>query len=244
MTSPGTLPDEIEWVFFDLDETLWDHTAASRRALRAACDKHNCDFEEFLPVFHEANLALWEQLAHGTIDVAALRIQRFRHTLQEILSHGEVGRPDLMSEDYLAVYLKHEGELPGASDVLREAARIGRVAVLTNAPHESQDVKLAQLTASDRVEWMLTIDETECLKPRPEFFEMAERRAGYPESNRILYVGDSWTSDIEPAHARGWWCVWVSRGKEPIEPLDRLLVVPAIADLLPHLEAWSAARRS
>ncbi|MCB2155288.1 HAD-IA family hydrolase [bacterium] len=232
------LPDDIQWIFFDLDETLWDHSSASKFALRAACEKHGCDFDEFMPIFHEANRALWEQLAHGSIDVATLRIQRFRDTLREILANGEVGRPDQMSEDYLSIYLSRESELPGASEVLREAARIGRVAVLTNAPHETQDIKLSHLDARHCVEWMLTIDETQCLKPRPEFFEMAEKRAGHPQPEQILYVGDSWSSDIQPSHERGWHCVWISRGHDLPEELDRLLVVPTIADLLPHLQQW------
>ncbi|MEQ8820555.1 MAG: HAD-IA family hydrolase [Sumerlaeia bacterium] len=225
----------FDWIFFDLDGTLWDHGSASAHALKQLCAEEGLDFNALAPLFKEANERLWGELSAGAITVQELRTRRFRMILDKVF-HGARGgqvtdeEADRLSDRYLHHYLPFPGELEGASDALAIAAAAARVGVLTNAPHETQDPKLASIEARHHVEIMMASDDAGVLKPDPGFFERAEALAGHPPKERLLYVGDSWAFDMVGAHAVGWHCLWIGGGNEPPETLPRVHAVESIAE--------------
>jgi FMN phosphatase YigB (HAD superfamily) len=48
------------------------------------------------------------------------------------------------------------------------------------------------------------------MKPHPKVFEYAQEKTGHP-SDDILYVGDSFTSDIKGGSNAGWKTAWFLR---------------------------------
>jgi HAD superfamily hydrolase (TIGR01549 family) len=245
-SSPSVLlPDTLRWFFFDLDMTLWDHNAASARTIDTMSARLGVDPAAFLASYRRITHAIIEEIDRGEIDVPTSRVVRFERLLTEFGFDLAAHDVPALSEAYLDEYTAYAGSMDGAREVLALCARIGGVGVVTNAGHRTQDAKLAQLAEPGTVDWMLTTDETNCLKPAAKFYDMAEELAGNPDPETILMVGDDWVNDVRAAVDRGYWAVWISPDPVMPEPLPRTIHLRSVGELLPHLEplAGSGAAR-
>ncbi len=228
---------DADWVFFDLDGTLWDHPSAVRFALRRICEVTGIDHAECVNEFVLQSRILWDQLADGTLDVGTLRIKRFENVLMKFGLADDHCAHEISSE-YLELYLGYQGEYPESPGLIEAVSRHARLAILTNAPHETQDAKFGQLVHRDKFEWMLTTDETNCVKTDPRFYQMAWERAGRPDPSRIVYIGDAWEHDIAPTAPLGWNCVWINwKGTEMPEPFDNVRQVSNVTALAELFQA-------
>uniref|UniRef100_UPI0007EE14CF hypothetical protein n=1 Tax=Riemerella anatipestifer TaxID=34085 RepID=UPI0007EE14CF len=73
---------KIRHIFFDLDNTLWDHRKNARLTLQKLFNKYliedkiGVDFETFHEVYHTINEELWAKIRDGIIDKETLRKTR------------------------------------------------------------------------------------------------------------------------------------------------------------------------
>ena len=76
----------IRHIFFDLDNTLWDHRKNAVLTLeelfqrKEISDKYNILFHEFHAKYDEINEDLWVKIRDGIIDKDFLRKHRFYDT--------------------------------------------------------------------------------------------------------------------------------------------------------------------
>jgi len=219
--SSSPLDPAVRWVFFDLDGTLWDHESASQDAIRAACERFDVPYEEFHPFFDLENRKAWELLCEGRITREQLRVSRFRLALAALARPPREVDPDEMSLYYIHQYLERMEPfvIDGAAEVLRAAhARGLRIAALTNGYRDTQAPKLDALGARERFDFLWSPEEAGRLKPAPEFFLSAMRRAAC-QPREALMIGDSLEADIRPAIALGMSAWWLRRpGGEALEP--------------------------
>ncbi|HKT22592.1 MAG TPA: HAD family hydrolase [Nitrososphaerales archaeon] len=103
----------------------------------------------------------------------------------------------------------------GALDSLR--SRGARLAVLSNSGKRSAFSALGRAGLLDCFEFVLTRDDTEIMKPRPEGLEMAVDRLGIPKAS-VFYVGDS-ALDVHAAKAAGVTVVSVTTGNHSADRL-------------------------
>lgn len=205
------VPAGIEWLFFDLDGTLWDHEQASRRALLIVCERYGFDPDEFLPEFRKANQEAWDLLAGGHITRPHMREWRFRQTLAALESPpGSEINLDELNRCYFQNYLTQPESywIDGGPEVV-EAARRGpwRIAVLTNGSRDTQAPKVESTGLAGLLSLYWGPEEAGCLKPAAGFFHGALEQAQCPPE-RALMIGDSLVDDIYPALQLGlpvWW---------------------------------------
>ncbi len=229
-------PAQLDWIFFDFDGTLWDHPAALRASLRQLCAEMGFEYEPFLDSFRKQGSELWDAVVRGEIDIPTMRLRRIENVLRAMGTETDPERVRELSERYLFIYRHYRGEYEATAEVMRAAAQRARLAILTNAPSDTQSVKIGLLDEAERLDFVLTTDRAKCVKTDPDFYVIAEQMAGSPSPDRVLYVGDSWRDDIAPAQPRGWWCVWINENNEPMpEPLERVYVIRHIGELLPLL---------
>ncbi len=79
----------IKAIFFDLDDTLYDHTRAERATLTTIFESNQNLFEQvqletFLVTYARHNTILWEKMAEGEITAADLKILRLKNTFEEL----------------------------------------------------------------------------------------------------------------------------------------------------------------
>jgi len=123
---------------------------------------------------------------------------------------------------------------PDAVDTLRKLRSKGvRLCVLTNSGRRPASVSLAKSDLSSYFEFVLTRDDTERMKPRPDGLIKAVGMLGLPRE-AVFYVGDS-TYDVMAARQAGVKSVGVSTSNYSMEQLSAAgadFVVPSISGIL------------
>lgn len=231
------IPD-VDWIFFDLDGTLWDHSTASRRAIMHLCERYGLPPMNLLPLFKSTNEFLWGEMAEGRVDFETLRVRRFEMILDQLAAGCCAIDAQEVSHYYIEKYLAEPSLFPGTLETIEVAARHARLAVLTNAPRETQQAKLAQFgRAAERFSFMQCGNDGFGYKPALSYYEAAVARAGGPAPERVLMIGDAWREDVEVPRSLGWRTVWISHGQDcPEEPPGEVLIISEIGDLPPPLQ--------
>ncbi len=234
---PGRIPEPVEWIFFDLDGTLWDHAGASLRALQRTCEEFGVPADAFIPLFEEINERAWKALEEGRTTRDRMRVERHQEALSRIDTALATSIPvEGFSQRYLEIYLEHPNRhwIDGGREVLEATARAGwRVALLTNGFADTQARKIEAAGESGCVEFIWGPEEAGCLKPRRSFYTTALRRAGC-RSEQVLMIGDSLKADVLAPRDLGIDAWWFNPTRDPLPPDNP--DIPAffrLTDLLP-----------
>jgi putative hydrolase of the HAD superfamily len=113
-------------------------------------------------------------------------------------------------ELYNSVYMKNRQPVPGSIELLKYVKRSAKVGVVTNGLVNAQIEKVKICQIDEFIDFMVTSEAVGFKKPSKEIFEDALRRAGATPSE-VVFVGDSWDSDILPAYGFGMKTVWLNR---------------------------------
>lgn len=199
------------FIYFDLDDTLLDHRRAERSALADVCSAFDGVFARFdvahvQEIYHRFNEDLWHRYSHGEIAKEDLKRLRFERLLEALATDG--AEPDALSNHYLDCYARHWTFVDGAREAFHAIADRYRVGILTNGFSEIQHAKVERFPELRvRVEAFLISEEVGFMKPDRRLFEHAAAVAGVPPGE-ILYVGDSYNSDVRGALGAGWQVAW------------------------------------
>lgn len=201
-------------IWFDLDNTLYDHRRAVRAALGVLYERYGLgrsgySLEDTLREFFRVNQRLWLKLATGETDVATLRAARFAE-LWKALGLRPPEDAAALGREYLDVYLQHNYPLPGADETLAVLASRFPLGLLTNGFTDVQRPKIRRLGWEKYFRWVAVAEELGVFKPDVGVFRRVAELTGLCPSE-ILYVGDSPVEDIIPAAAAGLRTCWVRR---------------------------------
>ncbi|NBC17080.1 MAG: HAD-IA family hydrolase [Bacteroidetes bacterium] len=201
----------IRFVYFDLDDTLLDHRAAERAGLGDVLEAHGAHFDgvtldRLHEVYHGHSTPLWEQYSHDEISKETLQHQRFARTL-ETLGISTLD-PDALNRYYLRRYARHWTLPESARAAFHAAADHHPVGILTNGFAEVQRAKFERFPElRERARAVIISEDVGVMKPHPRLFAHAADRAD-AQPEQILYVGDSYTSDVLGARQAGWQVAW------------------------------------
>lgn len=206
-------------IFFDLDDTLYDHLVPFREAVREVLtpDESSLDYAElFYIVRHHSDL-LWPKYLSGELPLEETRVLRLE------LAFAEFGLPlnREQASRVQASYIGRQYQLEMIEGVREQLVRFiaeGHiVGIITNGPKEHQMKKIIglgvdQLIPPDRI---FISDAVGIAKPNPELFAHVNRLTGTAAENSI-YIGDTWANDVVGALAAGWKVCWYNpRGRQP-----------------------------
>ena len=213
-------------VVFDLDDTLLDHRHAERSAL-ADLHRENADtlghheLAHIQETYHDHNVPLWRDYGRGHITAEQLKRLRFEHTLAALEAHQLDA--EAFGQRYLDLYADHWTWIDGAETAFHTVADRFPVAILTNGFTAQQRAKLATMPAlAERSEAVWIAEEVGHWKPQAEVFayatdELATVLDRQLEPSDILYVGDSYHSDVIGGTSFGWRVAWF-RGDADRQP--------------------------
>lgn len=132
--------------------------------------------------------------------------------------------------------------LPGASEVLSAAAKMGPVGLLTNGPERRQRAKVDALGLGDRFDAIVYAGDLSRRKPHTEPFEQLATALSVDPAE-MLYVGDSLAYDVAGAHNAGLQSAWLRADPDdvaaPYTPeyiVDSLDEVTALLTTNPNAE--------
>lgn len=202
------LMKNVRHIFFDLDNTLWDHrknaflTIKELFSQQKISDTYNIDFELFHDAYHEINEKLWEQIRDGEIDKEYLRKYRFYNTFLRF----EVDNQDLadyFEHHFLDEILKYNELVPGAADLLDYLeSKEYKMHIISNGFQEVTERKCVLSGIADYFETITSADSVGVRKPRPEIFQHSLDLARAEKSESIL-IGDDWIADVKGAQRFG-----------------------------------------
>jgi putative hydrolase of the HAD superfamily len=205
-----------KFIYFDLDDTLLDHKKAERAGLRDV-HQHFDIFENItetnlLDTYHHINKGLWEEYGRGEIDRHELHRRRFSETLTELALDNSIYEE--AGKVYMNYYRNHWEWIEGAKEAYDKIAANYKVGIITNGFAETQRLKIEQFKLRETASQIVISEDVGVMKPHPKIFDYSTDLAGV-ERDEILYVGDSFTSDVTGGSKAGWKVAWYTRN--PIE---------------------------
>ncbi|MCH6560382.1 noncanonical pyrimidine nucleotidase, YjjG family [candidate division KSB1 bacterium] len=206
---------DIKTIFFDLDNTLFDHMRAEQATLKFLLDSKpelfaKVNRENFLRTYDKNNTILWKQMADGEMAPSELRILRFKMTFEELnLTPIDYS---MFSENYLALYSKQTFAISNAVEVLDYLKPKYSLGILSNGFPRVQESKLSRLELQSYFEYKIYSEDVGVAKPYPGIFSEAARKAN-SKPFETVYIGDSYENDIVGAKNFGWQAIFFNPKK-------------------------------
>ncbi|MGB1048265.1 MAG: HAD family hydrolase [Rhodothermales bacterium] len=228
----------VRFVYFDLDDTLLDHTHAEHRALQdmhASADRPlgNQSFEAVHALYRQINPVVWQKYSAGEFTKRQAKVGRFSQLLQGL--GLDTGADEDLAHRYLDTYSKHWQPIEGAFEAFAAVASHLPTGILTNGFVEIQQAKLRQFPLLESLSDVIVIsEEVGVLKPDPRLFAESARRAGM-DAAEILYIGDSLSSDVEGGIGAGWKVAWFSERGHQHEDVHSFTDWSTLPDLVAQL---------
>ncbi|MER5877550.1 MULTISPECIES: HAD family hydrolase [unclassified Streptomyces] len=202
----------IDAVVWDIDDTIFDYTAADRAGMRGHLAAEGLldgytSVEQALARWREITDAQWARFSAGETDWQGQRRDRVRVFLGERLSDADA---DAWFDRYVTHYESAWALFPDVLPVLDSLVGSHRHAVLSNSSLLVQDRKLRVLGVHDRFESILCAAELGVSKPAAAAFHAACDALRLPP-HRVAYVGDHPEIDGRGAAEAGLLSVWIDR---------------------------------
>lgn len=199
---------KIQHIFFDLDNTLWDHRRNAYLTIKDLFEKeeitlrYRIDFEEFHAVYHDINEKLWEDIRDGIIDKEYLRKHRFYDTFR----HFKVDDEKLamyFEEHFLDKILNHNNLVEGAGYILEYLKSKNYILhIISNGFKEVTERKCILSGIDHYFQTITSADSVGVRKPNPAIFEYALGLSDAQKETSIL-IGDDWIADVVGAQNFG-----------------------------------------
>ena len=232
-----------KWIFFDLDDTLFDFSQASFISLLRLWDEtpeirdRFNNPEAFLDEYHIHNKHMWELHESGKISADFLKPERFRLTVAPERYDDETLKAMRMLNDrYLWLLGECSSPVEGAKYLLEDLSKKYLIGVLTNGFTEVQYRKLRSTGLDRFIQRMVISDEIGIQKPDSRIFRYAEQETGATPETTVM-IGDNPDNDIQGALNAGWSAIYFDRKSKPFSSnslnyLGHTVSLKAIPDLI------------
>lgn len=225
-------------IFFDLDDTLYDFSTASRESFRETYDLLGYDrffssFQEFMDIYTPRNLELWKEYGKGTITKDELNRQRYNHPLQAVGVHDEELAACFCTEALSRIPTKC-ALIPGAIEILEYLFPKYNLYILSNGFQELQAHKMRTAGLSKYFSKIILSEHIGINKPRRELFEYALDTTSSLSDESIM-IGDMFETDIVGAANIGMAQIFFNRqgiSPLPFAPTYEISCLAEIRDIL------------
>jgi putative hydrolase of the HAD superfamily len=227
----------VEAVIFDWGGTLtpW-HSVDHENLWLTVCARHYPAAEAVAAAAaaRAAEMELW-RLAESAQQSS---------TLDAVFARAGVTAPAGLLDSYYEAWDPHTFTDPDASPLLRELRRRGiKIGVLSNTmwPRAAHERIFIRDEILDLIDGAVYSSEIPWVKPHPEAFRAAMRAVGVTDPAGCVFVGDRPYDDVQGAQSVGMRAVLVPNSDVPacagVQPDAE---IARLADLLGHLDRWSA----
>jgi putative hydrolase of the HAD superfamily len=229
---------DIKAIWFDLDDTLYDHTYSvclGMDAVRARYPVLNERSTRELAAFYNQALNLvYTAHVRGEIDFHEMRRRKLKlfYELSGIDQNDAPGMDDF-HRVYDEGYGRERRATPGSVEALERFRNDGvSLGILTNGKQAIQEDKLRIIGLEWMIPNLLTAERAKATKPDPRIYVWALAQTGLDPEN-VVMVGDSVENDVEAALRCGLSAVLYA----PNEVRETVVTAHGIA---PVIKEWSA----
>lgn len=234
------ISSDITTIFFDLDDTLFDHMGTARAALAATsagrATLHGVPVEDLYARYSELLEELHPQVMTGRISYLEAREQRFARLLAPYEPGASAAEATQLAEQHYAHYQQLRRPVAGALALLQALKPTHKIGIITNNRLAEQQEKLRHLGMSALVDALITSEEVGVLKPDPRIYQVALARLGAQAAQAVM-VGDNWQADVVGAQAVGIRPLWLNRtgAVRPLPHVAELTSLEPLAEVLRQL---------
>lgn len=189
-------------IFIDLDDTLYDFSAASREAFEETYhllhfERYFDSFDHYMGIYAPYNLELWKLYGEGRITKEELNRRRYSYPLECVGVHDQELADTFCREALSRIPTKNH-TIPGAMELLEYLRPRYRMFILSNGFKELQSRKMRTAGLDGYFEDIILSEDIGINKPRPELFEHALQKTGSRLEESIM-IGDMFETDIAGA---------------------------------------------
>ncbi|MBQ6843579.1 MAG: YjjG family noncanonical pyrimidine nucleotidase [Agathobacter sp.] len=198
----------IKVILWDIDGTLLDFEKAEKQAIRTCFEIFGLGecTDEMIARYSVINKGYWERLERKEITKPEVLVGRF----QEFFASEGI-KTDC-AEQFNEEYQLRLGDTicfcdDGYELVKGLKNKVKQYAV-TNGTKVAQDKKLNKSGLIDLLDDVFISEDIGVEKPDVQFFEHVWESAGHFESDEVIIIGDSLTSDMKGGNNAGILCCW------------------------------------
>jgi HAD superfamily hydrolase (TIGR01549 family) len=227
-------------VLFDLDDTLFDRTAAIERTLQAMANEFPGLFsgiatDKISRAFFRADDIATLEFNNG-LSLKETRLFRDREFLKS-LGLDQSYAPDI-DDFYIKTYPTLKVFMSGAKTVIEQLATAYRLGLISNGNAIDQCQKLDNLGIRHLLSCTMLSEEIGIRKPDPRIFQEAAKNLG-TSTDECLFIGDSYDNDIIGARNAGMQACWFNPGHVPsshttVIPDFEISALDQLIDILDH----------
>lgn len=194
-------------LFFDLDRTLWDFEANSRKALDIlyhdlGINKLTSHFIHFHETYKSVNHELWELYAKNKISKEQLRNQRFIQTFERLGIEDPVLAAE-MGDGYIEISPNQTLLFPNTLETLTELKQAGfQMTIITNGFEEVQHRKLENCNLIQFFDHVICSEVVGYSKPDKRVYDFALDQSKAKREHSVM-IGDDLKADVLGSEAAG-----------------------------------------
>ena len=229
----------VKVVFFDLDDTLYDHSFHIRTAIDVLRNEHSFlqrhTLDQLTELSHRLLEEVHSQLLRGEISVDDSRRIRWQKFLKEF-GQDQAFDPIDFAESYRNAYYRSERVVPGTFELLENLEHDCLIGIISNNLLDEQLEKMKRLGISDYIDFFAISEEVGAAKPGRKIFDVAIVRSKY-SAQESVYIGDSWENDVIGALNAGIRPIWFNRNglKSPDPRIAEISSLEPIANVMLHI---------
>lgn len=203
----------IKAVFFDINDTLTNHSRAQEVAIKKmAALLPEQDEAEFIKIWKEIAKRYWELFEKKKTSFDEQRLER----VKSVWNHFKLKLTPQQISQYASYYVSYYEKALSVNPTLKVFLELLQanhipVGIISNGYESIQRSRLKAVGIdsyfTDKL--ILISEEIGIAKPDEKIFILAETTVGVPPSD-ILFFGDDLKIDIEPAKKRGWRTVLIT----------------------------------
>lgn len=182
-------------LYFDLDNTLLDFSAAERCAIGKLLALFGIEpKDEYINIYSKTNQKYWGMFERGEIKREDIFEGRFIEFTNIIGARVDTAK---MSADYFSLLAEGHACMPGATDILDYVKQKGyTVCATTNGVSKTQRKRIAESGLERYFNYVFISEDTGYKKPEKAYFDYVIENTPEKDRKKILIIGDSQSSDI------------------------------------------------
>ena len=186
-------------LFIDLDDTLYDFSAASRESFKETYDLLRYDrffdsFDHFYSIYEPYNLQLWHIYGEGKITKEELNRRRYSYPLEVVGVHDQE-LADTFCREALGRIPTKNRLVEGAVELLEYLRPKYNMYILSNGFKELQSRKMRTAGIDKYFDALILSEDIGVNKPNRELYEYALQKTGATIEDSIM-IGDMFETDI------------------------------------------------
>ncbi|MBI9008618.1 MAG: YjjG family noncanonical pyrimidine nucleotidase [Tenericutes bacterium] len=181
-------------IIFDADDTLFDFSKTEEFAFHKAMKESEIPFkDEYLKIYKEINIAIWQEFEKGLITQKELKIDRVQRFFKAINVQRDAYS---FSESFLTHLAQGSFLFDGVKELIQDLAKTHRLVLVTNGLKRVQNIRIVKSVIASYFEKIIISDEIGYAKPNPMIFIKGLEDIELPAKDKILMIGDGLGSDI------------------------------------------------